>query len=132
MAADGAESPTQRLRALIAAQLKRMREQRFAERVCGEALAALQSVRATQPQLTGDALYEAVVARRTRLDAAQSRAVVQRAHESMANWGNDREARLLAVVKCMIVSEYLAAHAGEEGVSINLDALLAPRIDPRL
>jgi hypothetical protein len=126
------ESPTQRLRSLLSARLRRGAERRFANRICTEALAALQAVRAMQPDLRGDALYEAVVARRGKLDAAQARAIVQRAHESLEDWGNDREAKLIDVLKYMIVSEYLAQRAGEEGMSIDLGALLTPRIDPLL
>ena len=132
MSPDPVESPTRRLRALIAEQFKRRSEQRFAERVCAESLAALGAVRALRSpaSLQGDALYEAVVAQRTGQDAAHCHAIVQRAHESLANWGSERAALFIDVVKVMIVGEYLAAHPAEEGMSINLDALLAARIDP--
>jgi predicted methyltransferase len=120
------------LRALLTAPLKRRAERRFAGRVCAESLAALQVVRATQANLQGDALYEAVVASRTKLDATRARAVVLRAHESLEGWGNDREAKLIDVVQYMIVSEYLSQNAGNEGMIIDIGALLKPRIDPRL
>jgi hypothetical protein len=126
------ESPTQRLRALIASRLKRMDERRFANRVCAESLAALQAVRAEHAALQGDALYEAVVARRSGLDAAQARAVVWRAHESLEHWGNDRDPKLIDVVKYMIVSEYLGRDAHEDGMSIDLGAFIAQRIDQYL
>ena len=126
------ESPTQRLRALLTARLKRGAERRFANRVCTEVLAALQAVRAQQPDLSGDELYEAVVARRSKLDAAQARAIVQRAHASLEDWGNDRDAKFIDVVKYVIVSEYLGQNAKADGMGIDLGALLTPRIDPLL
>ena len=126
------ESPTQRLRMMLSPRLRRGAERRFANRICTEALAALQAVRMGQPKLQGDTLYEAVVARRGNLDAAQARAIVQRAHQSLEDWGNDREAKLIDVVKYIIVSEYLRQRAGEDGMTIDLGALLTPRIDPLL
>ena len=126
------ESPTQRLRALIAARLKKIEEWRFANRVCSESLAALNAVRADQASLQGDALYEAVVARRTQLDATQARAVVWRTHQSLEDWGNDRDPKFIDVVKYMIVSEYLCQEALEDGMSIDLGAFLSRRIDTQL
>ena len=129
---EDSESPTRWLRAILTAPLKRRAERRFASRVCAESLAALQVVRATQANLQGDALYEAVVARRTKFDATQARAIVRRAHESLEDWGNDREAKFVDVVQYMIVSEYISQNAGDDGMIIDLGALLKPRIDSRL
>jgi hypothetical protein len=126
------QSPTQRLRALLAGRIRRGTERRFASRVCDESLAALHAVRATQAELQGDALYEAVVARRASLDPDQARAIVQRANESLEDWGNDRAATLIDVVRYLIVSEYMAQHAGTDGMIIDLGALLTLRIDPQL
>ena len=126
------ESPTQRLRALIAARLKKIDERRFANRVCSESVAALNAVRAAHPALQGDALYEAVVAKRLNLDATQARAIVWRAHESLEDWGTDRDPTLVDVVKYMIVSEYLGKKALEDGMTIDLGEFLSKRIDPHL
>jgi hypothetical protein len=126
------ESPTQRLRALIANRLKRIEEWRFAKRVCAESVAALNAVRAEQAGLQGDELYEAVVARRSQLSAAQARAVVWHAHESLEDWGNDRDPKLIDVVKYMIVSEYLGRDAREDGMTIDLNAFLSQRMDKQL
>lgn len=126
------ESPTRWLRALLTAPFKRRAERRFASRVCSESLAALQVVRATQANLQGDALYAAVVASRTKFDATQACTIVRRAHESLEGWGNDREAKFIDVVQYMIVSEYLDQNAGNDGMIIDVGALLKLRIDPRL
>ncbi len=126
------ESPTQRLRALIAARLKKIDERRFANRVCSELLVALNAVCAAHADLKGDDLYEAVVARRSNLDPVQARAIVRRAHESLEDWGTDRDPKFIDVAKYVIVSEYLGQEALEDGMSIDLGALLTKRIDPHL
>ena len=126
------ESPTQRLRALLAARARRREEREFATRVCDESIAALHVVLATEPGLQGAALYEAVVARRTGLDPDAASAVILRANESLEDWGHDRAARFIDVVKSMIVSEYMAQRPGTDGMIIDLGALLTPRIDPQL
>ena len=105
---------------------------RFASRVCSESLAALADVRAARPQLSGDELYEAVIARRMQRGDGAACAVLQRTYESLADWGSDREPKFLDVVRYMIVSEYLDAATGERGMSIDLGALLAQHIDPQL
>lgn len=126
------QSTTQRLLALLAARIRRRAERRFAARSCDELLAALHAVHAAQPELQGDALYEAVVARRGSLDPARARAIVQRATESLEDWGNDRAAKLIDVIKYLIVSEYMAQQTGIDGMIIDLGALLTSRIDPQL
>ena len=126
------ESPTQRLRALFTARVRRRDERNFASRVCDESLAALHAVLATRAGLQGDALYEAVVAQRANLGPAQASAIVRGAKESLEDWGNDRDAKFIDVVRYMIVSEYMAQQAGTDGMIIDLGALLTPRIDPQL
>ena len=127
-----AKTPTQRLRALIAARLKKIDERRFANRVCAELVAALNTVRAAQADLKGDALYEAVVAKRSKLDAAQARAVVWHAHESLEDWGTDRDPKFIDVAKYVIASEYLGREAIEDGMTLDLGEFLTRRIDPQL
>ena len=127
-----ADSPTQRLKALFMARLKRFEERRFARRVCSESLSALQAVQAARPALKGDELYEAVIARRLDLDAANAHARLQRAHESIEDWENERVTKFIDVVKYMIVSEYLGQETQTDGMSIDLGAFLSERIDTQL
>jgi hypothetical protein len=126
------ESPTQRLKALFQGRLRRFEEKRFAGRVCSEALAALQAVRARHPTLRGDALYEAVIARRLQLDAAAAHALMWRVHGSVENWEGDYLPKFTDVVKYMIVSEYVGQDIAVEGMSMDLGHFLATRIDPDL
>jgi len=115
---------------LFGARPKRAEELRFANRICTESVAALAGVRAERPQLGGDELYEAVIARRMPCDARAARAILDRTYASLEDWGSDRLPKLLDVVTYMIVSEYLAATPGEKGMSIDLRAFLTQHIDP--
>jgi hypothetical protein len=126
----GLESPTQRVRSLIAERLKRVEEWRFANRVCKESLAALRAVRAAQPDLKGDDLYEAVISRRVQIDIASAHAIMWRTHASLDDWGGNRTPRFIDVVKYMIVSEFLGQESEARGISIDLGAFLSRRIDP--
>ena len=127
--ADKIESPTQRLRALLADKLKRIEERLFAGRVCSESLAAFHAVRKQDPALAGDDLYEAVIARRINLDSAGARAIVRRTHASVEDWASDRGPTFRDIVKYMIVSEYLGQEADQRGMNLDLGPFLAKRID---
>ncbi len=127
--ADKIESPTQRLRTLLADKLKRIKERLFAGRVCSESLAAFHAVRKQEPALAGDELYAAVIARRIKLDSAGARAIVWRTRASLEDWVSDRGPTFRDIVKYMIVSEYLGQEADERGMNLDLGPFLAKRID---
>lgn len=126
------DSTTQRMRAIFAKRARQKEERDFAFRVCDETIAALNVVVQTRAELQGDALYAAVVARRGNLDAGQAAAIVEGANEALEDWGNDRKATLIDVIRYMIVKEYMAQHANDDGMIIDLGALLAPLVDPKL
>jgi len=128
-AAEKPESPTQRLRALFAEKVKRIEERMFAGRICSESLAAYHAIRKLQPELAGDDLYEAVIARRVNLDAAGARAIVRHTYTSLEDWESDRGPTFRDVVKYMIVTEYLGRETGERGMNLDLGPFLARRID---
>ena len=117
---------------MIATRLKHNAERRFAKRVCTETLAALQAIRSAQPELKGNELYLAVIARRSSLDAVRAQAILRHTEASLEDWGSDREPKFLDVVRYMIVSEYLGADATVDGMSIDLGAFLSKHIDPQL
>lgn len=124
------ESPTQRLKTLLQGRLRHFEEKRFAGRVCSEALAALQAILARHPTLSGDALYEAVIARRLKLDAAAAHTLMWRVHGSVKNWEGDYVPKFIDVVKYMIVNEYVGQDTAIEGMTLDLGPFLAARIDP--
>jgi hypothetical protein len=129
--AEKQESPTRRLRALLADKVKRIQERLFAARVCSESLSAYHAIRKLQPALSGDDLYAEVIARRLNLDVAGSRAIVWRTHASLEDWTSDRGPTFRDIVKYMIVSEYLGQEADERGMNLDLGPFLAKRIDAR-
>ena len=126
------ESPTQRLKAAFLGRLKRFEERRFARQVCDESLAALHAVQAQQPALQGEALYEAVIARRLHLEGAGARALMWRIRGSIEDWESERELKFIDAVKYMIVSEYLGQEAPASGMRLDLGPYLSERIDPHL
>jgi len=129
---DGAtkpESATQRLRALVEERFRHGQERRFAERVCRELLVTYEQVHAREPQLAGDALYEAVIAQRATRYAADAHGTMRRVHESIEDWEHDREPNFRDVVKFLIVTEYLAQQTGAAGIDLDLDDFLARRVD---
>ena len=130
-------SPAARLKALLRGRLRHFEEQRFAGRVCDEALVALEAVRTERPELAGQPLYEAVIARRLALAAPAARAYMQRVQDSNDDWETARTPTFIDVVKYMIVSEYLAKKAvapgtASDGMALDLGRFLVGRIDPRL
>lgn len=126
------ESPTQRLRTLLADGTRQLREWRFARKVCNEALRAYDRVRERSPALSGTALYEAVIAQRLRLDPQQAGRMLQDAHASREDWDNDRPVCLRDVVLYMIVSEYLREGKGHRGMSLDLAQFLDQRVPAHL
>lgn len=125
-------SPIRQYWALVQESGQQWREWLFARRVCREALAAYHAVRRTEPKLHGDALYAAVIAQRTRLDGNAARHLLELAHASREDWGNERPASFRDIVMYMIVTEYLGRRQGVRGMSIDLAALLDRRLPPAL
>jgi hypothetical protein len=122
-------SSTQRLRALVAKKFKRLEERQFAKRVCSESLAAYHAIRNLHPQLKGDALYEAVVAKRSSIDAAAAKAIISGVNISVDDWVSNRNAMFRDVVRYMIVTEYLRQDIANQGMEMDLGPFLAKRID---
>ena len=117
---------------MLAARARRKDERDFANRVCDETITALRAVQEAHVGLQGEALYVAVVARRANLDAGRASAIVEFANKSVDDWVSNRTAKLIDVVRYMIVSEYMVQQGDNDGMTIDLGAVLAPRIDPRL
>jgi hypothetical protein len=121
-------SPIQQFWAQAREQWQQLQEWRYARRVCSEALAAYDAVHRRRPDLCGDALYEAVIMRRTKLDAAGARRLLEDAHVSREDWDNERRARFRDVVMYMIVTEYLGRAPSVQGMHIDLAAYLEQRV----
>jgi hypothetical protein len=83
------------------------RERRVAQRTSIESLRLYRDLEATQPQLTGVARYQEVVARRTGLDQQGVREVLQHAEDSFASWPVERPLRFRDVVEYLVATECL-------------------------
>jgi hypothetical protein len=122
------QRPYRHLQVQLRTYWQLLREWLFARRVCSEALAAYEAVRRRNAALAGDALYEAVIAQRSRLDGEGARHLLARAHASREDWHNERPASFRDVVLFMIVTEYLARASGVHGMRMDLAAFLDRRL----
>ena len=81
------------------------------------------------PELSGRALYTAVVARRLGAGAAGAAEVVRRAEESFTDWPVERELRFRHVVHYQIFNEYTHQGAARPSTRTNIGVVVA-RIIP--
>ena len=81
------------------------------------------------PELSGRALYTAVVARRLGAGAAGAAEVVRRAEESFTDWPVERELRFRHVVHYQIFVEYTRQGPARQGTRTNIGEAVA-RIIP--
>ncbi len=79
-----------------------------------QALDALHDVRATAPDLAGDALYERVLSARFGLDGTGAHELVEGARESYAEWPVERELRFSDVVHYLVAVRCLDEQEPEE------------------
>jgi hypothetical protein len=77
------------------------------------------------PELSGRALYTAVVARRLGAGAAGAAEVVRRAEESFTDWPVERELRFRHVVHYQIFNEYTHQGAARPSTRTNIGVVVA-------
>ena len=83
-------------------------ERRYAKAASRQLLELFRHEQRERPELTGRALYEAVIARHLGSNPTLSAAeIVRRAEESFANWPIDRELKFRDVVHYQIFDEYM-------------------------
>ena len=104
-------------------------ERRYAKQASTQLLELLQRLRREQPELSGRALYQAVVAERLGPDRHRAAEIVRRAEESFTDWPVQRELRFRHVVHYLIFDEYMRAGKTREGTKINMGGVVA-RIIP--
>ena len=101
------------------------RERRVARRTSRESLQLYRELEATRPELSAVARYEQVIARRTGLDGAGVRQVLQHAEDSFASWPVERPLRFRDVVQYLVVHECLTADASAVGTRTRLTTIIA-------
>lgn len=118
------------MRLRISGPLLMMVERWHARRGSRTLLELYRVVRREQQELTGKALYEAVVIRRTGLDTGAARAILRRAEESFIDWPTERDLRFRDVVLFMVVDNYLRSHPARHGVEAQMGYVVA-RVIPK-
>jgi hypothetical protein len=88
------------------------RERRYVSRRCHELLALSQTLRQSDPQMTGIGLYRRIVQATLGGDAEKVEQVLRQAEENFATWPVTRALSLRDVVHHLAVVEYFRLHAG--------------------
>jgi len=101
------------------------RELRFAKKAARQDLARHRLLRATRPELTGRALYEAFVCQRNTVGASAAQAILQRAEASFAAWPADHDLIFRNVVQYLVISEYLVSNPTHHGTATNMARIIA-------
>ena len=105
-------------------------ERRFASQASRELLDLYTRAKLEEPQLSGRALYERVVIRRSGLDARGAAGVLLRAEESFCDWPSGRDLKFHDVVQYVVIDEYLRSHVGHVGTRTNMVNVVA-RVIPQ-
>src|SRR5712671_2229097 len=100
------------------------RELRYANQAGKRALACYQRLQISQPELSGAALYIAVVCDYSAVDIAVARTILHRAEASFSAWPNERELIFRDVVQYVVILDYLASHAKRNGTTANMMSVL--------
>ena len=83
------------------------REARIARQLSLQAVDALRELQATAPDLSGEALYEHILATRFGLDQTGAHALIEGARENYAEWPVERELRFSDVVRQLVADRCL-------------------------
>ena len=104
-------------------------ERRYARRASMEMLELSRAVQREHPELSGRALYRAVIARRLGCDDRKAAQIVLRAEESFTDWPVERELRFRHVVHYQVFDEFTRSGSAREGTRTNMGVVVA-RIIP--
>ena len=104
-------------------------EKRYARQASRQLLELYWLEHREHPELSGRALYTAVVARRLGAGGAGAAEVVRRAEESFTDWPVERELRFRHVVHYQIFNEYTHRGAARPSTRTNIGVAVA-RIIP--
>ena len=100
-------------------------ERRYARQASRELLELFHATQREHAELSGRALYQAVIARRLGHDEKRAAEIVRRAEESFTDWPVERELRFRHVVHYLIFDEYMRVGEAREGTKINMGGAVA-------
>ena len=107
-------------------------ERRYARQASTELLELFRAVQRERPELSGRALYQAVIARRLGADEHSAAQIVLRAEESFADWPVERELRFRHVVHYQVFDEFTHSGPGRENTRSNMGKVVARIIPEQL
>jgi len=100
-------------------------EKWYTWRTSREMLKWYQRVSGEEPQLSGAALYQEVIVRRSGLDVAAARGVLQRARQGLCEWPGPRKLRFRDVVHYVVMNEYMRSHLTDLGTYTDMRRVVA-------
>lgn len=107
-------------------------EKWYAWRTTHEMLGWYQRVRGEVPQLTGRALYQQIIVRRSGLDDEAARGVLRRAYQRFCEWPFERKLRFRDVVHYVVIDEYLRSHLANLGTHTDMGKVVVRLIPHNL
>ena len=124
--ADTFDAPARRRReGAFGAWVDTWRERRYVVRRCRELLALAEQMRAAEPGLAGLPLYRRIVAQELGGDEQAVERTLHLAEDNFTTWPVSRALTLRDVAHHIAVSEYFAAHVGQQAMQVR-----AARADP--
>jgi hypothetical protein len=116
----------------IAAVFSEIAERRYARRASTELLELFHRVRSELPELSGRALYQAVIARRLGANEKRAEEIVRRAEVSFTDWPSEKELRFRHVVHYQVFDEFTHSGPGRGNTRSNMGRVVARIIPAQL
>lgn len=107
-------------------------ERRYARRASKELLDLFRVVQSEQPELSGRALYQAVITRRLGANEKRAGEIVRRAEVSFAEWPSDRQLLFRHVAHYQVFDEFTHSGPGRHGTLTNIGRVVARIISDEL
>src|SRR5215467_622394 len=102
----------------------RCAERRFARQASAELLELYKQLRREHPELSGRALYQAIVAQRLAPQVVSASELVRRAEESFTDWPQDRELKFRDVVHYLVFYECTLLDPARPGTMTNMGVVV--------
>jgi len=112
--------------------LSLLAERRYARKASKELLELFRVVQREQPELSGRALYQAVITRRLGANQKRAAEIVRRAEASFTAWPSDKELRFRHVVHYQVFEEFTHSGPGRENTRTNMGRVVARIIPEQL
>jgi hypothetical protein len=132
VAAMAGNEPGRRFAAFAREFLRTRREKVLARQTSRDLLRVYHEIHSAQPELSGVARYQKVVARQTGLDESGVRRILESAENSFASWPVERPLNFRDVVQYLVAHACLDADPAATGIRARLATIVAEEIPPDL